>query len=343
MHESIHRHLGGSKTYSKAFILLSGDSEKRDIMKLTRRMKLEMNSMQEHLFYLKATLNNNEEEIIQQLEAYKVIFENFFYEIDDVPEKVQLLRKVNALESTFNRHAIYKIPTEKSYISDESDRYARMALEIEPNDVLFNQLHGEYLRNLQDEFFEETTPSTEWDYTFIDYFQKAYENENNDSALKRNIMITLRKAEARRDYYNGMIKEIKDLEQFDCTPNLELTEPKCEIYKITINGSFVCGKGTIGVDKKNTNPNCGNIYCNHRVLFQNEGGNINMGAWFTDPVNDVYDIHWFQVLELEMDTSVIKNEGLISIDDELGTWSCFVELHRNGVLRFFIMGAGYNL
>ena len=118
-----------------------------------------------------------------------------------------------------------------------------MALEIEPNDVLFNQLHGEYLRNLQDEFFEETTPSTEWDYTFIDYFQKAYENENNDSALKCNILITLRKAEARRDYYNGMIKEIKDLEQFDCTPNLELTEPKCEIYKITINGSFVCGKG----------------------------------------------------------------------------------------------------
>ena len=55
-----------------------------------------------------------------------------------------------------------------------------------------------------------------------------------------------------------------------------------------------------------------------------------MGAWFNDPVNDVYDIHWFGVLELEMDTSMIKNEGLISIDDELGTWSCFVELHRNG-------------
>ena len=56
------------------------------------------------------------------------------------------------------------------------------------------------------------------------------------------------------------------------------------------------------------------------------------GSW-----NDVYDIHWFQVLELEMDTSVIKNEGLISIDDELGTWSCFVELHRNGVSYFFII------
>ena len=94
------------------------------------------------------------------------------------------------------------------------------------------------------------------------------------------------------------------------------------------------------MDTGNQNPNCGDIYCNHRVLFQNEDGNINMGAWFTDPVNDVYDIHWFQVLELEMDTSVIKNEGLISIDDELGTWSCFVELHRNGVSYFFIIGNG---
>ena len=178
-------------------------------------------------------------------------------------------------------------------------------------------------------------PSTEWDYTFIDYFQKAYENENNNSELKRNIFMTLRKAEARRDYYNGMIKEIKQLEQLDHTPNLELTEPKCEIYKITINGSFVCGKGTVGVDKKNTNPNCGNIYCNHRVLFQNEDGNINMGAWFTDPVNDVYDIHWFQVLELEMETSVLNDEGLILDEDVDNIWtrSCFVELHRNGVSR----------
>ena len=90
------------------------------------------------------------------------------------------------------------------------------------------------------------------------------------------------------------------------------------------------------MNTENNNPNCGNNYCNHRVLFQNEDGNINMGAWFTDPVNGVYDIHWFQVLELEMDTSVIRKEGLILIDDELGTWSCFVELHRNGVYTFLL-------
>ena len=105
-------------------------------------------------------------------------------------------------------------------------------------------------------------------------------------------------------------------------------------YKITINIPFQCNKAHIfGPDEyqRSSSQHCGNIYCNHRVLLQNEDGSINMGAWFNDPVNDVYDIYWFGVLELEMHTSILKNEGLISIDDELNTWSCFVELHRNGV------------
>ena len=122
-----------------------------------------------------------------------------------------------------------------------------------------------------------------------------------------------------------------------------MTEPKCEIYKITINGSFQCDNAHILEPPVTSNPNCGKNYCNHRVLFQNEDGNINMGAWFNDPVNEVYDIHWFGVLELEMDTSLIKKEGLISIDDELGTWSCFVELHRNGFYTILLLGAGCNL
>ena len=121
-----------------------------------------------------------------------------------------------------------------------------------------------------------------------------------------------------------------------------MKEPKCEIYKITINIPFQCNKAHIFApgEYQRSSKHCGNIYCNHRVLFQNEDGSITMGAWFNDPVNDVYDIYWFGVLELEMHTSILKDEGLISIDDELDTWSCFVELHRNGVSYFFIIGNG---
>jgi len=111
-------------------------------------------------------------------------------------------------EGAFNRHTIYKIDPGICHISDESDRYAQMALQIDPNDAHFNFIHGEYLRNLQDEFFEETTPSTEWDYSFIDYYRKAYENEDSSCSMtfKHNVLMHLRRAEARRDYYNGMIK-----------------------------------------------------------------------------------------------------------------------------------------
>ena len=35
---------------------------------------------------------------------------------------------------------------------------------------------------------------------------------------------------------------------------------------------------------------------NHRVLFQNADGNINMGVWFNDPEIDLYDICWFNYL-----------------------------------------------
>lgn len=35
---------------------------------------------------------------------------------------------------------------------------------------------------------------------------------------------------------------------------------------------------------------------NHRVLFQNAEGNINMGIWFNDPEIELYDICWFNYL-----------------------------------------------
>ena len=177
------------------------------------------------------------------------------------------------------------------------------------------------LRNRQDEFFEETTPPSQWDYSFVDYYQKAYEFAQHD-ADKSAAWVILRQAEARRDFYTGMIKEIKRLEQFDSKPNLELTEPKWEIYKITITDYFC------SVNSLNSYLPSSNDPGNHRVLFQNANGNINMGVWYDDPVRDVYDVAWFCTLALEMEKAS-KTKGLISIDKEFNTQSCFVELQRN--------------
>ena len=52
--------------------------------------------------------------------------------------------------------------------------------------------------------------------------------------------------------------------------------------------------------------------------------------WLNDPGVDVYDIFWFHEIVEQMTLSLIENEGLISVDEELQTRSCYVELHRNG-------------
>ena len=135
-------------------------------------------------------------------------------------------------------------------------------------------------------------------------------------------MITWRQGEARRDFYTGMIKEIKRLEHIDSTPNLELKEPKWEIYKITITNYFFSVDSLSTYLPSSQNPG------NHCVLLQNADGNINMGVWYDDPARDVYDVAWFGILSLEMETAS-KTEGLISRDEEFDTTSCFVELQRN--------------
>ena len=69
---------------------------------------------------------------------------------------------------------------------------------------------------------------------------------------------------------------------------------------------------------------------NHRVLFQNAEGNINMGVFFNDPDVDLDDIFWYNQLAGAIFDSLKRKEGLISVDEELDTRSCYVELHRIG-------------
>ena len=69
---------------------------------------------------------------------------------------------------------------------------------------------------------------------------------------------------------------------------------------------------------------------NHRVLFQNADENINMGVIFNDPDLEVTDVYWYYNLAELMEDSLDRKEGLITVDRELNTKSCYVELHRNG-------------
>ena len=72
---------------------------------------------------------------------------------------------------------------------------------------------------------------------------------------------------------------------------------------------------------------------NHRVLFQNADENINMGVIFTDPDLELFDVYWYMVLAEQMEKSLERDEGLITVDNsadrEWNTKSCYVELHRN--------------
>ena len=80
----------------------------------------------------------------------------------------------------------------------------------------------------------------------------------------------------------------------------------------------------------------------HRVLFQNADNNINMGVIFNDPDLELDDIYWYRVLAEEIGNSLTRGEGLISIDKQLKTNSCYVELHRNGENRLWTIGIDFS-
>ena len=67
---------------------------------------------------------------------------------------------------------------------------------------------------------------------------------------------------------------------------------------------------------------------NHWVFFQNAEGNINMGVFFNDPDVKLNEIYWYNAMAKEISESLEKEEELIAVDEELDTYSCYVELHR---------------
>ena len=77
-------------------------------------------------------------------------------------------------------------------------------------------------------------PPTDWDWSFLEYHRKAAENETHPKQKSKN-WHCLRHCEATRDFWNGSIKQINPLIQFDPEPNNEITEARIELYKISIS------------------------------------------------------------------------------------------------------------
>ena len=71
------------------------------------------------------------------------------------------------------------------------------------------------------------------------------------------------------------------------------------------------------------------VRSNHRVLFQNAEGNINMGFLCDDPRNKTLEIYWMQLIGFLMEESLKKKEGRVEVNHQSKTLSCYVELHRN--------------
>ena len=82
-------------------------------------------------------------------------------------------------------------------------------------------------------------PSVDRDYSFSEYYRKAYEYDS-PGYRKKSFWNDWQNAEAMRDFYTGSLTEIKHLVQLDQTPDLDLQEPKWELYKISISFPFIC-------------------------------------------------------------------------------------------------------
>ena len=79
----------------------------------------------------------------------------------------------------------------------------------------------------------QTQKPTPWS-EIIDLTRKAYDNETRPW-YRWKYLHQLRAHEAQRDFDAGSIRQIDHLIQIDPTPNLELKEARCEIYKISVS------------------------------------------------------------------------------------------------------------
>jgi len=79
----------------------------------------------------------------------------------------------------------------------------------------------------------------ERDYGYIEYFRKAM--ENTPGSYKDSLSLEIKYHEGCRDYFTPSLWPVNHLIQIDEKPNLELNEPKWELYKISITFHYFTG------------------------------------------------------------------------------------------------------
>ena len=77
------------------------------------------------------------------------------------------------------------------------------------------------------------------DYGYIEYLRKSIMNAP-DSSQKESLLLTIKFHEAKRDYFSTSLRQVNHLLQIDEKPNLELMEPKWELYKVSISFQRIC-------------------------------------------------------------------------------------------------------
>ena len=78
----------------------------------------------------------------------------------------------------------------------------------------------------------------ERDYGYVAYLRKAIDN-SRDLSVKEMMTQQTMFHEGRRDYFTVSLRQINHLIQFDQEPNLELMEPKWELYKVSISFELI--------------------------------------------------------------------------------------------------------
>ena len=97
--------------------------------------------------------------------------------------------------------------------------------------VSFSASFGDHLKYKQ--LFTEPDPA-KWDYEYIEYYKKAMAN-STDSTQRSQYLDHIQANETYRDFYTQSLRHINHLIQIDEKPNLELKEPRSEIYKISLS------------------------------------------------------------------------------------------------------------
>ena len=75
---------------------------------------------------------------------------------------------------------------------------------------------------------------TQWDFGFIEYYREAIALYKDPDDRSRHLHL-IKYCEAQRDFHTPSLRHINHLIQIDEKPNLELREPRCEIYKISLS------------------------------------------------------------------------------------------------------------